>query len=237
MSLLDIRNIHTHYGKIHALKGVSLTVEKSEIVTLIGGNGAGKTTILNTISGITPAEAGIILLDGHNITRMSPHEIVSLGIIHSPEGRKIFTRLTVRENLEMGAFARKDKAGVARDMEFVLNLFDRLPERQNLYGGLLPGGEQQMLAIARAVMGAPRVLLLDEPSMSLAPLLVKQIFDVVAYLNKERQTTILLVEQNALMALAVANRAYVLQSGYVTHADTAEALRRDVSIVEAYLGG
>ncbi len=237
MSLLEVHNIHTHYGKIHALKGVSLTVEESEIVTLIGGNGAGKTTTLNTISGITPAEAGIILLGGQDITRMSPHEIVSLGIIQSPEGRKIFTRLTVRENLEMGAFARKDKAGVARDMEFVFNLFNRLPERQNLYGGLLPGGEQQMLAIARAVMGAPRVLLLDEPSMSLAPLLVKQIFDVISYLNKERQTTILLVEQNALMALAVANRAYVLQSGYVTHADAAEALRRDVSIVEAYLGG
>jgi branched-chain amino acid transport system ATP-binding protein len=237
MTLLEVNNINTYYGQIHALKGVSLTVDEGEIVTLIGGNGAGKTTTLNTICGITPASSGSVRLNGKDIASLPPHEIVSLGVIQSPEGRKIFTRLTVRENLEMGAFGRQDKDGIARDMEYVYERFPRLRERQWQFGGTLSGGEQQMLAIGRALMARPRILLLDEPSMGLAPLLVHQIFDVITYLNKESGTTILLVEQNALMALAIARRGYVLQSGYVTHADTASALREDKSIIEAYLGG
>jgi branched-chain amino acid transport system ATP-binding protein len=237
MSLLEVRDIHTYYGKIHALKGISLTVEQGEIVTLVGGNGAGKTTTLNTICGITPAAQGTIMLDGVDITHVPPHEIVERGIVQSPEGRKIFTRLTVRENLEMGAFARKDQAGVMRDLEMVFSLFPRLKEREKQLGGTLSGGEQQMLAIGRALMAQPRILLLDEPSMGLAPLLVQQIFEVITHLNRENQTTILLVEQNALMALEVAHRGYILQSGYITHADTAESLKSDETIIEAYLGG
>jgi branched-chain amino acid transport system ATP-binding protein len=237
MTLLSVTDIHTYYGKIHALKGVSLTVEEGEIVTLIGGNGAGKTTTLNTISGITPAARGSILLDGKDITHLKPHEIVRLGVIQSPEGRKIFTRLTVRENLEMGAFGRNDRDGISRDMEYAFERFPRLRERHKQLGGTLSGGEQQMLAIGRALMARPRILLLDEPSMGLAPLLVREIFNVVTYLNDTAHTTILLVEQNAQMALAIADRAYVLQSGYVTHADTAEALQHDEAIIEAYLGG
>jgi branched-chain amino acid transport system ATP-binding protein len=237
MALLEVNNIHTYYGRIHALKGVSLTVEEGEIVTLIGGNGAGKTTTLNTICGITPAAEGSVMLDGRDITRMRPHDIVSLGVVQSPEGRKIFTRLCVRENLELGAFVRQDKSEIARDMVRVFQRFPRLRERQKQLGGTLSGGEQQMLAIGRALMARPRILLLDEPSMGLAPLLVREIFNVIQYLNEDSGTTILLVEQNAQMALAVANRAYVLQSGYITHADTAEALRHDEAIIEAYLGG
>ncbi len=237
MSLLEVHEIHTFYGNIEALKGVSLNVEQGEIVTLIGGNGAGKTTTLNTISGITPARAGTITLNGEDITRMRPHEIVKRGVVQSPEGRKIFTRLTVRENLEMGAFAQTDQSKLEQDMEAVFERFPRLKERQKQLGGTLSGGEQQMLAIGRALMARPRILLLDEPSMGLAPLLVRDIFEVVRYLNEEAGTTILLVEQNALMALAVANRGYVLQSGYITHADTAEALRHDEGVIAAYLGG
>ena len=237
MSLLEVHDIHTFYGNIEALKGVSLTVEEGEIVTLIGGNGAGKTTTLNTISGITPARSGSVILNGEDITHLRPHEIVKRGVVQSPEGRKIFTRLTVRENLEMGAFAQDDASTLARDMEQVFERFPRLKERQKQLGGTLSGGEQQMLAIGRALMARPRILLLDEPSMGLAPLLVRDIFEVVRYLNQEAGTTILLVEQNALMALAVANRGYVLQSGYITHADTADALRHDEAVIEAYLGG
>ena len=237
MSLLVVNDIHTYYGNIHALKGVSLAVEPGEIVTLIGGNGAGKTTTLNTICGITPARRGTVTLEGEDITALPPHKIVERGVIHSPEGRKIFTRLTVRENLELGAFSRNDAAGIARDMEFVFERFGRLKERIRQLGGTLSGGEQQMLAIGRALMARPRILLLDEPSMGLAPLLVREIFNVITYLNREANTTILLVEQNALMALAVARRAYVLQSGYITHADSAEKLRHDPAIIEAYLGG
>ena len=237
MALLEVHDIHTYYGQIHALKGVSLTVEEGEVVTLIGGNGAGKTTTLNTICGLTPAASGTILLDGRDITAMRPHDIVSLGVVQSPEGRKIFTRLTVRENLELGAFGRGDKAGIERDMGHVFDRFPRLRERHKQLGGTLSGGEQQMLAIGRALMARPRILLLDEPSMGLAPLLVREIFNVVQYLNEDSGTTILLVEQNAQMALAVASRAYVLQSGYVTHADTADALQHDEAIIEAYLGG
>jgi branched-chain amino acid transport system ATP-binding protein len=237
VSLLEVRDIHTYYGNIHALKGISITVEEGEIVTLIGGNGAGKTTTLKTISGITPAAQGQVFLSGEDITRARPHKIVKKGVVHSPEGRKIFTKLTVRENLEMGAFARRDGDGVARDLDYVLERFPRLKERQRQFGGTLSGGEQQMLAIGRALMSKPRILLLDEPSMGLAPLLVQQIFDVITYLNEQSGTTILLVEQNALMALAVAHRGYILQSGYITHDDDAETLRNDEVVVQAYLGG
>ena len=237
MTLLEVHDIHTFYGKVEALKGVSLAVDEGEIVTLIGANGAGKTTALNTISGITPAAAGTIGLSGRDITRLPAHEIVSLGVIHSPEGRKIFTRLTVRENLEMGAFGRRDKSGLSKDMDEIFDRFPRLRERQSQRGGTLSGGEQQMLAIGRALMARPRILLLDEPSMGLAPLLVREIFNVITWLNKERGTTILLVEQNAQMALGVAARAYVLQSGLLTHSGSAEALQHDEGIIKAYLGG
>ncbi|MBK8028762.1 MAG: ABC transporter ATP-binding protein [Chloroflexi bacterium] len=236
MSLLEVHDIHTFYGNIEALKGISLTVDAGEIVTLIGGNGAGKTTTLNTICGITPARSGSVVLEGQDITHVPAHETVKRGVIQSPEGRKIFTRLTVRENLEMGAFTRDD-AQIGKDMDAVFERFPRLKERQKQLGGTLSGGEQQMLAIGRALMGRPRILLLDEPSMGLAPLLVREIFNVVTYLNREANTTILLVEQNAQMALAVAHRGYVLQSGYITHADTAHNLRNDASVIEAYLGG
>ncbi len=237
MSLLEVRDIHTFYGNIEALKGISLMVDEGEIVTLIGGNGAGKTTTLNTISGLTPARLGSVILGGEDITRLHPHEIVARGVVQSPEGRKIFTRLTVRENLEMGAFSRDDSTTFAQDIEQVYERFPRLKERQRQLGGTLSGGEQQMLAIGRALMARPRILLLDEPSMGLAPLLVRDIFEVIRYLNQEAHTTILLVEQNALMALAVANRGYVLQSGYITHANSADALRHDEAVIEAYLGG
>jgi branched-chain amino acid transport system ATP-binding protein len=237
MSLLEANNIHTFYGKIEALKGISLTVNEGEVVTLIGANGAGKTTALNTISGIFPAAIGSITLAGEDITHLKAHEIVAMGIAQVPEGRKIFTRLTVQENLEMGAFLRSDPDGIEEDMDYIFGRFPRLKERRNQLGGTLSGGEQQMLALGRALMARPRILLMDEPSMGLAPMLVEQIFEEITYLNKERGTTILLVEQNALMALAVASRGYVLQSGYITHADTAEVLKQDESIIHAYLGG
>jgi branched-chain amino acid transport system ATP-binding protein len=235
MALLEVKNIHTYYGKIHALKGITLDVAEGEIVTLIGGNGAGKTTTLNTICGITPASSGNILLNGENITRKRAHEIVALGVGQAPEGRKIFTRLTVHENLEMGAYSRSDAAGIARDMEFAFETFPRLKERASQLGGTLSGGEQQMLAIGRALMGHPRILLLDEPSMGLAPLLVRDIFKIIKYLNDEG-TTILLVEQNANMALAVANRGYVLQTGQIILADSAAALQENAMVRKAYLG-
>lgn len=237
MSLLEIHDIHTYYGNIHALKGISLNVNEGEIVTLIGGNGAGKSTTLNTISGITPAAEGSVYLKNKDITHLPAHEIVAEGVVQSPEGRKVFTRLTVRENLEMGAFIRNDREAIQQDMEFVFNRFPRLRERINQFSGTLSGGEQQMLAIGRAMMARPRILLLDEPSMGLAPLLVKQIFDVIEYLNSSAGTTILLVEQNARMALEVAHRGYVLQSGRITHEGSAAELQNDQAIIEAYLGG
>jgi branched-chain amino acid transport system ATP-binding protein len=235
MALLEVDNLHTFYGKIHALKGFSLTVEEGEIVTLIGGNGAGKTTTLNTICGIVRSAQGRVILGGEDITRLRPHEIVERGIVQAPEGRKIFQRLTVMENLEMGAYARRDVHEFARDFEFVFHTFPRLKERQRQFGGTLSGGEQQMLAIGRALMSSPRVLLLDEPSMGLAPLLVRDIFRIIKYLN-ERGTTILLVEQNALMALAVAQRGYVLQTGKIMLSDEAVALRQNQMVRAAYLG-
>ncbi len=235
MPLLEVENLHTYYGKIHALKGISLTVEEGEIVTLIGGNGAGKTTTLNSICGVVKSSDGRVILNDEDITHLPAHYVVERGIVQSPEGRKIFQRLTVMENLEMGAFTRNDTHEVAHDLEFVFHTFPRLRERQSQFGGTLSGGEQQMLAIGRALMARPRVLLLDEPSMGLAPLLVRDIFRIIVYLN-ERDTTILLVEQNALMALAVAHRGYVLQTGRIILSDTAEALRQNETVRAAYLG-
>ncbi|MHB8752506.1 MAG: ABC transporter ATP-binding protein, partial [Aggregatilineales bacterium] len=214
MALLEVDNIHTYYGKIQALRGISLTVEEGEIVTLIGGNGAGKTTTLKTICGITPAAEGNIRLNGEDITQLRPDQIVERGVSQSPEGRRIFKRMSVQENLAMGAYTRRDRAGIDEDLEFVFKTFPRLKERISQAGGTLSGGEQQMLAMGRALMARPRVLLLDEPSMGLAPLLVQEIFRIITYLN-QKGTTILLVEQNALMALEVANRGYVVQTGAI----------------------
>jgi branched-chain amino acid transport system ATP-binding protein len=235
MSLLEVNNIHTYYGKIHALKGISLSVEQGQIVTLIGANGAGKTTTLNTICGITPAAEGSVILNGEDITRVPAHRIVARGVIQSPEGRKIFTRLTVRENLEMGAFSRNDATEVAKDMEYVFKRLPRLKERERQLGGTLSGGEQQMLAIGRALMGRPRILLLDEPSMGLAPLLVQETFEIIKSIN-EQGTTVLLVEQNARMALEIADQGYVLQSGAVQLADKASSLMHNDVVRKLYLG-
>ncbi|MBK9942226.1 MAG: ABC transporter ATP-binding protein [Kouleothrix sp.] len=235
MALLELNDVHTYYGNIHALKGISLTVEKGEIVTLIGSNGAGKSTTLRTISGITPPRQGQVTLEGKRIDQIPAHKVVNLGVLQSPEGRRIFPRLTVRENLEMGAFTRTDKDGIASDMERVFELFPRLKERVGQYGGTLSGGEQQMLAIGRALMGRPKVLLLDEPSMGLAPVLVEQIFDIIKDINAQG-TTILLVEQNALMALGIAHRGYVLQTGQIVLSDSAKALSENETVQKAYLG-
>jgi branched-chain amino acid transport system ATP-binding protein len=235
MALLEIENVHTYYGKIHALKGVSLTVDRGEIVTLIGANGAGKSTLLKTMSGLLRPAQGVIRLDGQDLTQYSPHKIVTKGVVQVPEGRRIFGRLTVIENLEMGAFAISDQGLVKRNLERVFSLFPRLKERYNQVAGTLSGGEQQMLAIGRALMANPRVLLLDEPSMGLAPVLVDSIFETIRHLHAAG-TTILLVEQNARMALQVAGRGYVLQSGIVLLSDTAENLRQDEMVREAYLG-
>jgi branched-chain amino acid transport system ATP-binding protein len=236
MALLELENVHTYYGRIHALKGISLTVEEGEIVTLIGANGAGKTTTLRAISGLVRAKEGHIRLNGKDITHMPPHQIVSSGVGHVPEGRGIFPRLTVRENLEMGAFTVNDSAEVARRMEMAFTLFPRLQERINQKGGTLSGGEQQMLATARGLMLKPHILLLDEPSMGLAPVLVDMIFDVIKTLNNEG-TTILLVEQNALMALRTASRAYVLETGTIRLAGRAEEIAQNPEVKAAYLGG
>jgi branched-chain amino acid transport system ATP-binding protein len=235
MALLELSDVHTYYGNIHALKGISLTVDKGEIVTLIGANGAGKSTTLRTISGITPPRQGQVTLEGQRIDQTPAHKIVNMGVLQSPEGRRIFPRLTVRENLEMGAFTRTDKDEIAADMEKVFVLFPRLKERVNQYGGTLSGGEQQMLAIARALMGRPKVLLLDEPSMGLAPVLVEQIFSIIKDINSEG-TTILLVEQNALMALGIAHRGYVLQTGQIVLSDSAQGLSENETVQKAYLG-
>ncbi len=233
--LLELKNVHSYYGNIHALKGISLTVNKGEVVTLIGSNGAGKSTTLRTISGILQPREGEVLLEGKRIDHIPPHKLVEMGILQSPEGRRIFPRLTVRDNLEMGAFTRNDKPEIAADMERVFVLFPRLKERATQKGGTLSGGEQQMLAIGRALMGRPRVLLLDEPSMGLAPVLVEQIFEIIKNINQQG-TTILLVEQNALMALQVANRGYVLQTGQIVLADNAQALSENEMVQKAYLG-
>jgi branched-chain amino acid transport system ATP-binding protein len=233
---LDLRNVHAYYGHIHALKGVSLTVRQGEIVTLIGANGAGKTTTLRTISGIMHPRQGEVRLNGQRIDRESPHRIVSMGVCQSPEGRRIFSRMTVQENLEMGAFARKDAESARKeDLERVLTLFPRLRERLKQKGGTLSGGEQQMLAIGRALMSQPKVLLLDEPSMGLAPNLVETIFDTIVAINGTG-VAVLLVEQNALMALNVASRGYVLETGRIVLEDDARALQQNERVQKAYLG-
>jgi branched-chain amino acid transport system ATP-binding protein len=234
-TLLELENVHTYYGHIHALKGVSLKVNQGEIVTLVGSNGAGKSTSLRTISGIVRARQGRILFEGRDITTMRPHDVSALGISHVPEGRRIFPLLTVRENIEIGAWNVTNRADITDRMEQMFVLFPRLKERLVQKGGTLSGGEQQMLAIARALMSAPRVLLLDEPSMGLAPVLVEGIFDIIQRINSEG-TTVLLVEQNALMALEVAHRGYVLQTGAIALSDTAKALMNNEMVRKVYLG-
>jgi branched-chain amino acid transport system ATP-binding protein len=235
MALLEVNDIHTYYGNIHALKGISLIVEAGEIVTLIGANGAGKTTTLRTISGLLKPKQGTVTLEGENLSKYRAHEIVYKGVAMVPEGRGIFARLTVAENLEMGAFSRNNKEAIQKDFDRVFTLFPRLKERVRQVAGTLSGGEQQMLATGRAMMAHPRLLLLDEPSMGLAPILVESIFDTVLEINKEG-TTILLVEQNAQMALSVAGRGYVLQTGRIVLQDTADNLKMNEMVQKAYLG-
>jgi len=235
MAMLEVDNIHTYYGNIHALKGITISVDKGEIVTLIGANGAGKSSTLNTISGLLTPREGEIRLEGEVLNHLRAHEVVDRGISQAPEGRKIFSRLTVIENLEMGAFARSDKEGIRQDMERVFELFPRLKERARQVGGTLSGGEQQMLAIGRALMARPRLLLLDEPSMGLAPILVEEIFDIIQDLNQQG-STILLVEQNANMALQVAHRGYVLETGKVALEGSASDLRENPQVKAVYLG-
>ena len=235
MALLEVDNVHSYYGQIHALKGISLSVNEAEIVTLIGGNGAGKSTTLKTISGLLRPREGSIRLRGEDLRAFKPHEIVAKGVVQVPEGRRVFARLTVTENLEMGAFTRKDRRGIAASMERVFTLLPRLKERHSQLAGTLSGGEQQMLAMGRALMGNPSVLLLDEPSMGLAPVLVDSIFETIQELHRAG-TTILLVEQNARVALQVADRGYVLQSGEIVLADSAEALRQNQMVQTASLG-
>jgi len=236
MTMLELRNVETFYGNIMALKGVSLSVSEGEIITLIGANGAGKSTALMTVCGIVPPRQGEILFSGKPIDRMEPHEIVSLGISQVPEGRRIFPRLTVTENLDMGAFLRRDKAGIAENMEYIFSLFPILRERRHQQGGTLSGGEQQMLAISRALMARPRMLLLDEPSLGLAPLVVQLIFRIIRQINEENGTTILLVEQNANMALKIAHRGYVMENGRITLEGTTECLLCNDDVKRAYLG-
>ena len=233
--MLELKDVHTYYGNIHALKGISLTVNDGEIVTLIGSNGAGKSTTLRTIQGLNKPRTGSVILDGVELEKLPAHKIAELGVAQSPEGRMIFPRMTVLENLEMGAYARKDLTSYKDDLEHVLVLFPRLKERITQKGGTLSGGEQQMLAMGRALMAKPKILLLDEPSMGLAPLLVELIFDIIKKLNDEG-TTILLVEQNALMALSIAHRGYVLQTGEIILSNTAEKLKNDEMVQKSYLG-
>ncbi len=235
MALLELSDIHAYYGKIHALKGISLTVEEGEIVSLIGGNGAGKTTTLRTISGLLRPSNGDITLNGEDINQFPAHELTRMGVAMVPEGRGVFTKLTVTENLEMGAYHRSDNDKIKEDLQKQFELFPRLGERRKQVAGTMSGGEQQMLVMARALMSQPSLLLLDEPSMGLAPVLVDTIFDTIEQINKEG-TTILLVEQNAHVALQVASRGYVLQTGEIVLSDSAEALRNDPLVKQAYLG-
>lgn len=234
--MLELDNIHTFYGNIEALKGVSLTISQGEIVTLIGANGAGKTTTLMTICGIIQPRKGRILFNGEPIHKETANRIVDLGISQVPEGRRIFPHLTVMENLDMGAFLRRDRAGIKEDLAYIFDIFPVLAQRRNQTGGTLSGGEQQMLAISRALMARPRLLLLDEPSLGLAPLLVKQIFNIIAKINAEQNTTILLVEQNANLALKAAHRGYVLENGRILLSGQADQLQADPNIRQAYMG-
>jgi branched-chain amino acid transport system ATP-binding protein len=235
MALLEVDDIHTFYGNIEALKGISLEVEEGEVVTLIGSNGAGKSTTLRSISGLTPPRTGTIRFDGSDISATPPQDIVQLGISQSPEGRHCFPRMSVRENLELGAYLRRNRAEISQDMETVFTLFPRLQERDRQKAGTMSGGEQQMLAIGRAMMARPKLLLLDEPSMGLAPILVERIYETVAEINKQG-TTILLVEQNANFALEYSSRGYVLETGTIALADKSAALRENPEVQKAYLG-
>lgn len=234
--MLELKNIHSYYGNIEALKGISLHIDEGEIITLIGANGAGKSTTLMSISNIVSPRRGEILYHGKPIHKMPAEKIVSMGVCQVPEGRHIFPHLSVRENLDMGAFLRNDKAGIKKDLDYVYSLFPKLQERQSQSGGTLSGGEQQMLAISRALMARPKLLLLDEPSMGLAPLIIQQIFDIIQQINKEHNTTIFLVEQNANQALQIANRAYVIENGKITMSDNAKALQSNPDVQKAYLG-
>ena len=235
MTLLELENIHSYYGHIHALRGISLTVEEGEVVTLIGSNGAGKTTTLRSINGILPPREGRIIFRGEEIQGVPAHDMSSKGIAQSPEGRKIFSRMTVLENLEMGAYHRNDRKEIQDDMNRVYDLFSRLKEREKQEAGTMSGGEQQMLAIGRALMSRPKLLLLDEPSMGLAPVLVERIFQIIEEINRQG-TTILLVEQNANVALDIATRGYVLETGEIVNTASAEKLRQDPKVREVYLG-
>jgi branched-chain amino acid transport system ATP-binding protein len=234
-ALLELENVHTFYGSIEALKGVSLDVNEGEIVTLIGANGAGKSTTLRSINGLNTPKQGRIIFKGKDITRRGPHDIVEMGISQSPEGRRLFPHMSVLENLEMGAFQRKDRSGIREDLNRVYSLFERLEERKSQRAGTLSGGEQQMCAIGRALMARPTLLMLDEPSMGLAPIFVEKIFEIIREIN-EQGTTILLVEQNALMALDAAQRGYVMETGRIALHDEAKALRQNEQVQKAYLG-
>ncbi|WP_373498612.1 ABC transporter ATP-binding protein [Desulfococcus sp.] len=234
--MLKLANIQTYYGNIQALKGVSIAISAGEIITLIGANGAGKTTTLMSISGIAPPRTGEIHFMGEPIHQVSPDQIVQMGISQVPEGRRIFPLLTVAENLDMGAFLRKDKDGIRQDMEHIFDLFPILAQRRTQAGGTLSGGEQQMLAISRALMARPKLLLLDEPSLGLAPLVIRQIFEIIGKINRESNTTIFLVEQNANLALQIAHRGYVMENGRITLADNAAALLSNEDVKKAYLG-
>ncbi len=234
--MLKLKNIQTFYGNIQALKGVTIEIAEGEIITLIGANGAGKTTTLMAVSGIVPPRSGEIFFMGEPITGMEPDRIVSLGICQVPEGRRIFPYLSVAENLDMGAFLRNDKSEIKRDMEYIFDLFPILAERRHQAGGTLSGGEQQMLAISRALMAKPKLLLLDEPSLGLAPLIVKKIFEIISKINAENNTTIFLVEQNANLALKVAARGYVMENGRITLTDSSKNLLANEEVKKAYLG-
>lgn len=234
--MLELRNVKTFYGNIQALKGISIEIAEGEIITLIGANGAGKSTTLMSICGIAPPRSGDIFFMGQPIQELSPNKIVALGISQVPEGRRIFPRLSVTENLDMGAFLRPDKDGIKKDIDYIFSLFPILAERRAQAGGTLSGGEQQMLAISRALMARPRLLLMDEPSLGLAPIIVRQIFDIIKKINAESNTTIFLVEQNANLALKVAHRGYVMETGRITLSDSAEKLLANDDVRRAYLG-
>jgi branched-chain amino acid transport system ATP-binding protein len=233
--ILELDDVHTYYGSIHALKGISLNVRDGEVVTLLGANGAGKSTTLRSINGLNRPRQGSIRFDGRDITQTAPHQIVKRGIAQSPEGRRLFPRMSVTENLEMGAFQRRDRAGIREDMDRVFDLFPRLKERRSQKAGTMSGGEQQMCAIGRALMARPKLLLLDEPSLGLAPIFVERIFEIVKTIN-DQGTSILLVEQNALMALDAADRGYVLETGRIVLADEAQALKTNEQVRKTYLG-